>query len=88
MVYNFTLVIFNASRRAAELAQEPGRTLVRRRRAVYHEQIGVRLPPGVVAALDRASLNKRCSTSEYIRRLLLDGLDRDGVELPPPEPMT
>lgn len=61
---------------------------VRRRRAVYHEQIGVRLPPGVVAALDRASLNKRCSTSEYIRRLLLDGLDRDGVELPPPEPMT
>ena len=61
---------------------------VRRRRAVYHEQIGVRLPPGVVAALDRASLNKRCSTSEYIRRLLLDGLGRDGVELPPPEPMT
>lgn len=74
----------SAQNASATMAKNQGGEVAenrRPRRAVYDGQIGLRLPSTVLAALDRASLLKQCSTAEYIRRQLVDGLARDGVPI-------
>lgn len=76
----------NARNQSATVATnqhgEMAGTRRRPRRAFYPEQIAVRLPTGMVAGLDAASAHAHCSTGEYVRRALLQSLDRDGVALP------
>lgn len=79
----------NARNQSATVATnqhgEMAETRRRPRRAFYPEQIAVRLPGGMLTGLDTASGLAHCSTGEYVRRALLQSLDRDGVALAPVE---
>ncbi len=46
------------------------------------EQVTVRLPQGATLAVERAAILAHVRPSEMVRRLIIDGLEARGFELP------
>jgi hypothetical protein len=55
-------------------------------RQILREHLTLRAPDGMNAALEVGAIARRLHPSEYARRLILQGLEQDGIELAPPEP--
>lgn len=49
------------------------------RRTVYPDRLQFRVPPDIREALERGATAARCGSSEFARRVLLAGLQAQGV---------
>lgn len=56
-----------------------------RRRMVYPDRLQFRVPADVREAVERGAFAERCGAGEYLRRLVMAGLEAKGVALPPVE---
>lgn len=51
------------------------------RRTAYPERLQLRVPHGFSRAVDQAAANANCAAPEFVRRVLMDALTKEGVKI-------